>query len=112
FSLEKYRSEEAHDVVTLDKAAVLVEQEAAIVVSIPSDAAVGFVCLNRLDRGTPIVFEHPVRHSGGEGAVRLMVDLDEFEWQVLLERIDDRARPAVSGIDDDLELLELAHVEV
>ena len=41
-----------------------------------------------------------------------MVNLDEFERQMRLELIDDQSRAAVAGVHDDLQGLQLRHVDV
>ena len=106
------RGQQADDVVALDESAVLVEQEAAVVVAVPGDRAVGAVLAQRLDGArwfsTSIGFGTPF----GKRAVRLVMDLDELERQVRLELVDDQAGAAIAGMHDDLERLELRAVDV
>ena len=91
---ERFR-EEAYHIITLDEAALFVKEEAAVEVAIPCHAD---ICM---------LLAH-VR----EVAVRLVVDLDEVERELLLERVDDRAGRAVACVRDDLERLELRDVDI
>ena len=92
------------EVVALDEAAVLVEEEAAVdsprprpdrrrrrALRIASTVLARFS--SSIGLGTPF----------GNDAVGLVIDLDELERQVRLELIDDQSGAAVAGIDDDLE---------
>lgn len=110
--LEQGRGEQADDVVALDEAAVLVEQEAAIEIAVPGHAEVRAMRLDRIGRGRAHLGQQWVRDAVREIAIGLVMHLDERERQALLDRIDDHAGDAVAGVDDDLERLELGHVDV
>src|SRR6202012_5435752 len=76
-TLQKRFGEQPYEVVTLDELAVLVEEKAAIVVAIPGQAHVRAGPAHHVRRGSLVLQQHRVGNAVGEGAVRLMVDLDE-----------------------------------
>ena len=67
---------------------------------------------NRRGRRRAILLDHGVGNPVGKAPVGLVVHLDELEGQVRFELIDDEPRPAVAGVHDDFQGLELAHSDV
>jgi hypothetical protein len=110
--LQERRRQQPHDVVTLDEAAALVEQEAAVEVAVPRNAEVGLVPDHRLDGGDAVLLEQRVRYAVREVAVRRVVHLDEFEGQLRLQRVDDRAGTAVAGVHHDLQRLQRGAIHI
>ena len=102
-ALQECSRQQADDVIALDEPALLVEEKATVVVAVPGDGAIGAVLAQRLDRCRVVLDEHRVRHAVRERAVRLVVHLDELEWQVLLELVDDQAGTAVACVHHDLQ---------
>ncbi len=47
-----------------------------------------------------------------ERTIRLVVNLDETERQMRLQRVDDRSRAAIAGIDHDFQRLERAGIDI
>ncbi len=76
------RASKPDHIVALDEAAVLVEEEAAVEIAVPGDAEIGAVIAHRPGGGLAVFGQQRVGDAVGEGAVRLMVDLDELEGQV------------------------------
>ena len=105
---ERFR-EEAYHIITLDEAALFVKEEAAVEVAIPCHADICMLLAHDFRRRLAVLLQDRVRHAVREVAVRLVVDLDEVERELLLERVDDRAGRAVA---DDLERLELRDVDI
>ena len=87
--------------------ALLVEEEAAVVVAVPGEADVGARAADGIRRGRAVLLEHRIRHAVRERAVGVVIDLDELERQMRLELVDDEAGAAVARIHDDLELAQL-----
>ena len=110
--LEEGLREQSHEVVALDEGAVLIEEEAAVEVAVPGEAQVGAVLADGLDGGRAVGLEHRVRYAVREMAIGRVPDLDELERQVRLEQVHERSRPAVAGIDHDLETTQLAAIDV
>src|SRR5580692_2698392 len=84
--------QQPHEVVSLDKAALLVEEEAAIKVAVPGEPQVRAVPADRSGGGSAILLEHGIWDAIRKMTVRLVVDLDEREWQMRFQRVDDQAR--------------------
>ena len=110
---QQHRGQQADDVVALDEAAVLIEQEAAVEVAVPGDAEIRAV-----RGGSPRWWARDSPRAWGWGCRSgkcpsgSVVHLDELERQMRLQLVDDEARAAVAGIDHDLEGLELADVDI
>ncbi len=94
------------------KLAVLVEEEAAIEVAVPGDPEVRTVLAQRLDRRPVVLGQHRVRHAVREGAVRLVLHLDELERQERLEPVDDSPAPPLPAFTTIFSGLQLRAVDV
>jgi len=47
-----------------------------------------------------------------ERTIRLVVNLDETERQMRLQRVDDWSRAAIAGVDHDLERLKRTGIDI
>ena len=109
---EERFGEEAHHIIAFDEAALFVKEEAAVEVAVPCHADVCMLLAHDFRRRLAVLLQDRVRHAVREVAVRLVVDLDEVERELLLERVDDRAGRAVARVRDDLERLELRDIDI
>ena len=104
--LQQLHAEQADQVVTLDKATVVIEQKATIEVAIPGNAEIGAMLLDRVDGRAASLGKQRIRNAVGEVAIGLVMNLDEFERGMCFQQIDDGSGHAVAGVDDDLEWFE------
>ncbi len=111
-ALEERLREQTDEVVALDETTCVIEKETAVEVAVPSEAHIGAVLTDRLDGGRAVGLEHRVRHAVREVAIGCVTHLDELERQMRREQIDERPRPTVAGVDDDLQATKLAAVDV
>ena len=89
---QQHRGQQPDDVIALDEAALLIEEEAAVEIPVPGEPEIRAVGADRRDGRRAILLDHGVRDAVGKAAVGLVVDLDELERQVRLEPIDDQPR--------------------
>src|SRR5687767_9340265 len=112
FTTQEHGGKQSDDVIALDEVARLIEQETAIVVTVPGNAQISLVLSNGLNGGLAVLLDHRVRHAIREGAIRLVMNLDELEWQMRFEQINDCTCAAVASVHDDLELLEPGAIQI
>ncbi len=116
FLEERFR-QQADNVVALDELPFLVEQEAAVEVTVKGDAHVRTVLNHRVAGVVAALRQQRVRNTVREVAVRGVVHLDEGHRHVQrlkagFQRVHHRAGRAVTGVDDQLQRLEVRHVDV
>ena len=99
-------------VITFDETAAGVEEEAAVEIAIPGQPQIGAMLAHRLRRGVAAFRQQGIGNAVRERAVRLVVNLDEPKRQMGLQRIDDRPRATVAGVDHDLQRLERAGIDI
>ena len=104
--------EEPHEVVALDELPPLVEEETAIVVAVPGESHIGTARAHRLGGGGTVFLQHGVRHAVREGAVGLVIDLDELERQVRLERSTMSPAPPLPALTTTLSARSCATIHV
>ena len=109
---QEHFGQQADQVVTLDEATLVVEEEAAVEVAVPGDTHVGAVFQQGLAGQLAVFRQQRVGHAIGEVAVWLAVDDDQLQWQLGLEQFDGRADGAVAWVSQDLERLERLDVDV
>ena len=105
-------SQQPHHVITFDKAAVFVEKETAVEVSVPGNPHVGFFGQHRIDGWLAVFFQQWIRHPIREIAVRLMMHFHKTEGQAALDSINDRPGATVTRIDHNLQRFEPGNVDV
>lgn len=100
--------QQADQVVALDEAAGVVEEEAAVEVAVPGNAEIGTVFAHGVGGGGAVLRQQRVGNAVGETAVRLVADADELERQVWCQQIDDGTGTAAVYVDHQLQRSQLA----
>src|SRR5256885_5361813 len=77
--LEEALRQEPDQIVPLDELPALIEEEAAVVVPVPGETDVRAGATHHIGGGGAVFLPHRVRHPVREGAVGLVVHLDELE---------------------------------
>lgn len=111
-TLEHHLGEQADEVIALDEASVGVEEETAVEVAVPGNGEVAAVFEQSLAGELAVFRQQRVGHAVGEVAVRLTVDENPVEGQVLGQCFDDRAGGAVAGVGEDLERFERCDIHI
>ncbi len=96
---EKILGEQTDDVIPLDEAPLFIEEEAAVEIAVPGDPQVGAVFEDGIAGGSAVFRQQGIGDAVGKGPFGLVMNLDELEGQMRLQRIDDRSGAAVAGID-------------
>ncbi len=115
--LEEGFRQQADDVVALDELPFFVEQEAAVEVTVKGDPHIGTVLNHRVTGVVAALRQQRVRNTVREVAVRGVMHFDEGDRHVQrlkagLQGIHHRTGRAVTGVDDQLQRLQVCHVDV
>ena len=110
--LEERLRQKAHHIIALNEACLLIEQEAAVKIAIPGHAEIRMALAHRLGRSLAVLLQDWVRHPVRELPVRLIVYLDQFARQILLQRVHDWPRRAVARIGHHRERLQGLHIDI
>jgi hypothetical protein len=81
-------SKQADNIIPLDKATVMVEEETAIEITVPGNAKIGFVFFDGINGGGSAFDQHWIRYAIREIAIGLVLDLYEFERQMRFQQIN------------------------
>src|SRR4051812_45258419 len=106
-TFKEYRCQQTYNVITFDERTSLIEQKAAIVIAVPCNAEISLVFLDGIYSRCTIFFQHRVRYAVRESAIRIVIDLDEFERQVFFKAINHRTRTTITSVHHHLEFLQL-----
>ena len=104
--------QKADNIVSLDKLALLIEEKAAIEITVPGEAQPCPIGQHRIPCNPTVFWQQRVGYTIWESAIRLMTYLANLERQLLFEEIKYRTCTPVSGIGYDLEWPQYGRVDV
>ena len=109
---KKIPCQQPYHVVAFHKAALVIDEEAPVEITVPGDAHIRAGLLHLLDERPPVLRQHGIRHTVRKRAVRLHVHLRKAEGQMGLQFFKNETRAAVARVCHDGERLHAADVGI